>query len=64
MARRFNRRQALENQAFLAALRRTGNVRLAARELGPTAPPSPGAAPRTRRSPPSGTPPSPSPMQA
>ena len=34
MARRFNRRQALENQAFLAALRRTGNVRLAARELG------------------------------
>ena len=34
MARRFNRRQALENQAFLAALRRTGNARLAARELG------------------------------
>jgi hypothetical protein len=29
-----NRRRALENQAFLAALRRTGNVRLAARELG------------------------------
>src|SRR5690606_16242658 len=34
MARPFNRRQALENQAFLAALRRTGNARLAARELG------------------------------
>jgi hypothetical protein len=34
MPRPFNRRQALENQAFLAALRRTGNTRLAARELG------------------------------
>ena len=34
MPRPFNRRQALENQAFLAALRRTGNARLAARELG------------------------------
>jgi len=34
MPRPFNRRQALENDAFLAALRRTGNVRLAARELG------------------------------
>jgi len=34
MPRPFNRRQALENQAFLRALRRTGNVRLAARELG------------------------------
>jgi hypothetical protein len=34
MARRFNRRQALENRAFLAAPRRTGNARLAARELG------------------------------
>jgi len=34
MARPFNRRQALENRAFLAALRRTGNARLAARELG------------------------------
>ena len=34
MARRFNRRQALENQAFVAALGRTGNARLAARELG------------------------------
>ena len=32
--RRFNRRQALQNRAFLAALARTGNVRLAARELG------------------------------
>lgn len=32
--RPFNRRQALENQAFLAALARTGNARLAARELG------------------------------
>jgi hypothetical protein len=30
----FNRRQALENRAFLAALRRSGNARLAARELG------------------------------
>ncbi len=34
MPRPFNRRQALENQSFLAALRRTGNARLAARELG------------------------------
>ena len=34
MARPFNRRQAHENQAFLAALRRTGNVREAARSLG------------------------------
>ena len=34
MPRPFNRRQALENQAFLAALRRTGNARPAARELG------------------------------
>jgi hypothetical protein len=34
MPRPFNRRQALENQAFLAALRRTGNARLAARDLG------------------------------
>jgi hypothetical protein len=32
--RPFNRRQAQENQAFLAALRRTGNVREAARSLG------------------------------
>jgi hypothetical protein len=32
--RPFNRRQALENAAFLAALRRTGNPRLAAAELG------------------------------
>lgn len=32
--RTFNRRQALENCAFLAALARTGNARLAARELG------------------------------
>lgn len=32
--RPFTRRQALENRAFLAALARTGNVRLAARELG------------------------------
>lgn len=31
---RFHRRQAHENQAFLAALRRTGNVREAARSLG------------------------------
>ena len=31
--RTFNRRQALENTAFLAALARTGNVRLAARQL-------------------------------
>ncbi|MBC9032424.1 hypothetical protein IAG41_08480 [Sphingomonas sp. JC676] len=34
MPRPFNRRQALENQAFLKALRRTGNTHLAARELG------------------------------
>lgn len=34
MSPRFTRRQALENQRFLAALRRTGNARLAARELG------------------------------
>jgi hypothetical protein len=31
--RRFNRRQRLENEAFLAALRRTGNPRLAAASL-------------------------------
>jgi hypothetical protein len=34
MPRPFNRRQTLENDRFLTALRRTGNVRLAARELG------------------------------
>ena len=34
MPRPFNRRQALENDKFLAALRATGNVRLAARRLG------------------------------
>jgi hypothetical protein len=34
MHRPFTRRQAAQNDAFLAALRRTGNVRLAARELG------------------------------
>jgi hypothetical protein len=34
MPRPFNRRQMLENDRFLAALRRTGNARLAARELG------------------------------
>jgi hypothetical protein len=34
MARPFTRAQALENRAFLKALRRTGNVRLAAREVG------------------------------
>jgi hypothetical protein len=33
-ARPFNRRQALQNQAFLEALRATGNPRLAARLLG------------------------------
>ena len=33
-ARPFTRRQALQNEAFLAALRRTGNPRLAARLLG------------------------------
>ena len=32
--RPFTREQALENQAFLQALRRTGNARLAARETG------------------------------
>lgn len=32
--RPFNRRQTLENQAFLAQLARCGNARLAARELG------------------------------
>lgn len=32
--RPFNRRQALQNQAFLAALTRSGNARLAAREVG------------------------------
>ncbi|HKR24976.1 MAG TPA: hypothetical protein VJS15_06940, partial [Allosphingosinicella sp.] len=32
--RPFTRRQALQNEAFLAALRRTGNPRLAARLLG------------------------------
>jgi hypothetical protein len=32
--RPFTRRQALQNAAFLDALRRTGNARLAARELG------------------------------
>ncbi|WP_343520906.1 hypothetical protein [Sphingomonas sp.] len=34
MSRPFNRRQAHENDAFLAALRRTGNTREAARSLG------------------------------
>ncbi|KQS02001.1 hypothetical protein ASG11_14425 [Sphingomonas sp. Leaf357] len=34
MAHRLNRTQALENTAFLKALRRTGNARLAAREVG------------------------------
>lgn len=34
MPRPLKRRQALQNRAFLDALRRTGNVRLAARELG------------------------------
>ncbi len=34
MGRPFNRRQAQENDAFLAALRRTGNAREAARSLG------------------------------
>jgi len=34
MARVLTRAQALENRAFLKALRRTGNVRLACRELG------------------------------
>jgi hypothetical protein len=34
VAKPFTRVQALENRAFLTALRRTGNVRLACRELG------------------------------
>jgi len=34
MARPLNRTQRLENAAFLRALRRTGNIRLAARETG------------------------------
>src|SRR6266568_718919 len=34
MARRLTRAQALENRAFLKLLRKTGNVRLACRELG------------------------------
>lgn len=34
MAHRLNRTQALENSAFLKVLRRTGNARLAAREVG------------------------------
>ena len=34
MARPFNARQRQENAAFLAALRRTGNARLSAREVG------------------------------
>lgn len=34
MARPFTRAQAMENAAFLRALRRCGNVRLAAREVG------------------------------
>jgi hypothetical protein len=34
MARRFTRAQSLQNRAFLDALARTGNARLAARELG------------------------------
>src|SRR5438270_957367 len=34
MARPLTRAQALENRAFLKALRRTGNVRLACREGG------------------------------
>ena len=34
MARVLTRAQALENRAFLKALRRTGNVRLACREVG------------------------------
>lgn len=34
MARPLTRNQALENSAFLKALRRTGNARLAAREVG------------------------------
>lgn len=34
MPRPFTRTQALQNQAFLKALRRTGNIRFAAREVG------------------------------
>jgi len=34
MARPFTRQQALQNQAFLEALERTGNIRLAARRVG------------------------------
>jgi hypothetical protein len=34
VSRPFTRAQALENRAFLNVLRRTGNVRLAAREVG------------------------------
>src|SRR5436190_23275193 len=34
MARPLTRAQALQNRAFLQALRRTNNVRLAAREVG------------------------------
>ena len=34
MARTLTRAQALQSRAFLNALRRTGNVRLAAREVG------------------------------
>src|SRR5439155_26000951 len=34
MSRPFTRTQALENRAFLKLLRKTGNVRLACRELG------------------------------
>src|SRR3954469_11025138 len=34
MSRPLTRTQALENRAFLCALRRTGNVRLACREVG------------------------------
>src|SRR4051794_12795769 len=34
MARRLTRAQALQNRAFLKLLRKTGNVRLACRELG------------------------------
>jgi hypothetical protein len=34
MARPLTRAQAAQNRAFLKALRRTGNVRLAAREVG------------------------------
>src|SRR5439155_24355903 len=34
MSRPFTRNQALQNRAFLKLLRKTGNVRLACRELG------------------------------